>query len=211
MVFQRIKMEHKKKLKCELYNDSMQEEWRDIKGYEGLYQVSSLGRVRSVDRTIQQKRKNTTNKRNIKGKILKLWKAVDYLHVTLSNEGKIKAPFVHKLVADAFVDNPLNLPHVNHKDENKINNNCSNLEWCTQKYNRNYGTGEERRVKSFISSVESHKRSRRPVLQIDEMGNVVNRYFALNQVRNDGFSPSCVYQCCAGQRKTHKGYRWQYE
>lgn len=198
-------------LKCELYNDSMQEEWRDIRGYEGLYQVSNFGRVRSIDRTVQQKRKNTTIARNIKGKILKTWKSVDYLHVTLSDEGKIKAPFVHKLVADAFIDNPFKLPHVNHKDENKMNNYCGNLEWCTQKYNRNYGTGEERRVKAFMASVENHSRARKPVLQINKDGNVVNRYFSMNQVVKSGFSSSCVYQCCVGRRKTHKGYKWQYE
>ena len=109
----------------------MNEEWRDIEGYEGLYQVSNLGRVRSL------------NCRGHKGCIGILTPRLDgkgYEMVALYKEGKARNTKVHRLVAQAFIPNPNNYPQVNHKDENKINNNVSNLEWCTVLYNNCYGT-----------------------------------------------------------------------
>lgn len=96
------------------------EEFRDVPGYEGLYEVSNLGRVR----------------RN--GKILKLGKVRGYLHVNLCKNGIKKQAKVHRLVALAFLPNPQNLPQINHKDEDKTNNAVDNLEWCTSQYNNNY-------------------------------------------------------------------------
>ena len=112
----------------------MKEEWRYIKEYEGLYQVSSLGRVKSL------------NYRNSnKEKILKLnLNKSGYLHICLSKNGKVKAFNVHRLVAQAFIPNPNNYPIINHKDEDKSNNCVNNLEWCTYGYNSNYGTCKHR-------------------------------------------------------------------
>lgn len=107
------------------------EEWRDIPNYEGLYQVSSLGKVKSLrDRYGNPREKMLKFERNRGG----------YLLTFLCKNGKKKTFSVHRLVANAFIDNPSNLPQVNHKDENKENNQASNLEWCTQKYNLNYGS-----------------------------------------------------------------------
>ena len=105
------------------------EEWRDIKGYEGKYQVSNLGRVRSLNF-------------NKTGKIKELSyaKRRGYLGVTLFKDKKPKTFAVHRLVAEMFIPNPNNYPQVNHKDENKLNNNVENLEWCTVLYNNCYGT-----------------------------------------------------------------------
>ena len=109
------------------------EEWRDIEGYEGLYQISSLGRVKSFPRP-------TTP-----GGILKTIKRKDgYCSIKLSKNGKVKKVLVHRLVAKAFIPNTNNLPIINHKDENPLNNNVDNLEWCDNKYNGNYGTVKER-------------------------------------------------------------------
>lgn len=107
----------------------MEEIWKDIKGYEGKYQVSSLGRVKSL------------NYRN-KGieQILKLDNYLDYSYIALSG----KTFKVHKLVATHFIPNPDNLRYINHKDENKRNNSVDNLEWCTFNYNMNYGTRNKR-------------------------------------------------------------------
>lgn len=103
----------------------MVEVWKDIEGYEGLYQVSNMGRVKSL----------------IKGIILKQWTDKDgYRQV-----GLLKKTFkVHRLVAKAFIENPDDLPLVNHKDENKANNNITNLEWCTNEYNLSYGTARKK-------------------------------------------------------------------
>ena len=122
----------------------MSEEWRDIKGYEGLYQVSNLGRVRSL------------NCRGHKGCIGILTPRLDgkgYEMVALYKEGKARNTKVHRLVAQAFIPNPNNYPQVNHKDENKTNNDVKNLEWCTNEYNHNYGTRNERVAKSLSKKV----------------------------------------------------------
>ena len=120
----------------------MQEEWRDIKDYEGLYMISSYGRVKSLGRWVNYKNKG---KKWQEGKILKpLVKKGGYLHVGLWKNGKLKFFTVHRLVAQAFIPNPNNLPQVNHKDENKENNFVKNLEYCDAKYNSNYGTRTKR-------------------------------------------------------------------
>lgn len=125
-----------KKLKCELYNDSMQEEWRDVVGYEGFYQVSNLGRVKSVSRTQEIVWNGKIVKKSIKGKIIAQTKQNGgYLMANLSMNGKRKECTVHRLVAIAFVDNPDGLKEVNHKDGNKENNTVDNLEWCNRSDN----------------------------------------------------------------------------
>lgn len=116
----------------------MQEEWRDIKGYEGYYQVSNLGKVRSVDRITKA---NQGGVRFVKGKEIKQRPTTTskYQYVDLHKEGKVKHFSVHRLVAQAFVPNPDNLPQVNHINEDISDNRSKNLEWCTSKYNNNYG------------------------------------------------------------------------
>ena len=108
--------------------------WKDIQGYEGMYQVSSHGRVRSFK---WNRCKILKTRKDKKG----------YIVVTLTKHSKNYVPKVHRLVAIAFIPNPNNLPQVNHKDEDKSNNNIDNLEWCTNEYNRNYGTRNERAIK----------------------------------------------------------------
>lgn len=118
----------------------MLEIWKDIKGYEGLYQVSNLGRIKSLERTIEVKTKHSTC-RTIKERILKpeKCKSTQYLYVNLNKFGNVKHCTVHRLVAEAFIPNPDNLPQINHLDENRSNNCADNLEWCTNKHNCNYG------------------------------------------------------------------------
>lgn len=108
--------------------------WKDIEGYEGLYQVSNKGRIRNI--------------RHNKNKILKPILHVRYYQITLSKNNIRTQYRVHRLVAQAFVPNPKNLPHINHKDENRLNNNAENLEWCDATYNNRYGTKGQRISKS---------------------------------------------------------------
>lgn len=110
------------------------EEWKDIKGYEGIYQISNMGRVKSL-----------SNGKYKKEKIRKYRKDKDgYLQLNLHKNNVMTTFKVHRLVAEAFIPNPHNLPQVNHKDEDKTNNRVDNLEWCTVEYNNNYGTRNKR-------------------------------------------------------------------
>lgn len=119
----------------------MEEEiWKDIKNYKGYYQASNFGRIRSVDRYIKQYNGYSYSTRIYRGKILKFTIGTrGYLKVVLQKQRKAKTYNVHRLVAETFIPNPKNLPQVNHKDENKLNNSIDNLEWCTSKYNINFG------------------------------------------------------------------------
>lgn len=126
-----------------MIKDLENEIWKDIPGYVGLYQVSNLGRVKSLDRfTI---RVSDNAKVFYKGTDLKF--RLDrrgYLNVQLSKNGIVKKYRIHRLVALSFIQNPDNLPCVNHKDECKTNNIVSNLEWCSIEFNLNYGTRNKR-------------------------------------------------------------------
>lgn len=114
------------------------EEWKSIPGYEGLYEVSSYGRVKSLDRYDSRNcfRKGRILKQNNDGR--------GYMSVQLCLNGKIKKYLVHRLVAQTFIPNPDNLPEVNHKDENPENNSVTNIEWCNRSYNINYGTRKDK-------------------------------------------------------------------
>ena len=166
----------------------LNEEWRDIKGYEGLYQVSNLGRVRSL------------NCRGHKGCIGILTPRLDgkgYEMVALYKEGKARNIKVHRLVAQAFIPNPNNYPQVNHKDENKTNNDVKNLEWCTNEYNHNYGTRNERVGKSLSKKIIC--------ITTGEIFNSMRE-----ACRKYNISSGSMTECCQGKRKTAGGYKWEY-
>ena len=139
----------------------MKEIWKDIPEYEGLYQVSNLGNVRSLNYN-----------RTGEIKLLKQGNVNGYKVVILYKDGKKKNYLVHRLVAIAFLPNPNNLPIINHKDENPSNNNVNNLEWCTQAYNTNYGEGIKRRVQSRLLSGEG----RHPIIVLDELSGIETTY-----------------------------------
>jgi hypothetical protein len=177
------------------------EEWRDIVGYEGYYQVSSCGRVRSVDRKIKTGRGYISC--HVKGKIMKIKvHRTGYLEVSLSINGKSKTHKVHRLVSAAFIPNPQNHKEVNHKDENKANNNVDNLEWCTSKYNANYG---ERNRKSALARSKG-------IVQIDARGIAVAKYDSLtNAGKSVGGNAQGVFLCANNIIKKYKGYIWKYK
>lgn len=177
------------------------EEWRDIKGYEGLYQVSDIGRVRSLkQRTkggfhvldVPKIRKPSVSKKG-------------YLWLSLYNEDGRRFYAVHRLVAEAFVPNPGKLNEVNHKDEDKRNNSAGNLEWCDRVYNMNYGTCVER--------FTMNNPNRRTVLQYTADGVLVNSYASsMDAHRATGIDNSAITKCCLGRTyfKTAGGYVWRY-
>jgi hypothetical protein len=131
-----------------------------VKGYEGYYEVDQFGRVYSVDRLVLVDDNGRQYNKALGGKQMKQnVHSKGYKVVSLTKDGKTKTVFVHRIVAEAFISNPNNLPMVNHKDEDKTNNFAENLEWCTAKYNRSYGKAIEKQAKKIRGRkhTEEHK------------------------------------------------------
>ena len=165
----------------------MQEIWKDIEGYEGRYQVSNFGNVKSLYYI------NGGNE-----KILKPLKCTNgYLSIHLHKEGKRKCYLLHRLVAKAFIANPYNLQQVNHKDENITNNIADNLEWCSPKYNANFGSRNKRvgeKLSKKICCIET------------------NRIFnSITQAAKElGLKKGNISAVCRGIQKTCGGFHWRY-
>ena len=178
--------------------------WRDIKDYEGLYQVSSCGRVRSIDRVVMSRGVQMPRK----GKILSNGMSIyGYHQVVLSKDGKHKNYRVNRLVAEAFLPNPFNLPFVNHKNENKTDNRVENLEWCSAQYNVNYGS-----CKAKISKAgRNHTNKSKRVQQMDMNGNVIQVFPSTMEVQRQlGYRNGNISNCCVGRTSSSYGYRWCY-
>lgn len=176
----------------------MNEIWKDIKGYEGLYQVSNLGRVRSVDRYVKQKEGFY---QYIKGRIRKSkLNNGGYMLVSLSKDNKGKTFLIHRLVAQAFIPNSENKPQVNHIDENPCNNCVDNLEWCDAKYNCNYGNHSEKLSKAFKRKVAQYTLDG---IYVKTWNSYKEAGLALNI--NRGNISNCVNNRC----KSCGGYIWK--
>lgn len=168
----------------------MEEVWRCVKNYEGIYQVSTKGRVRSL-------------KFN-KIKILKPYKTIKrggYLEVYLRIPGSRKNYKVHRLVAEAFISNPNNYKEVNHIDEDKENNNVDNLEWCDHYYNNSYGSKPIKNGTSHSKKVEQYS-----------IGGVLIKIFnsQTEAAIKTNSTQRGISDCCRGKIKTHNGFIWKY-
>ena len=171
----------------EAYNDGIDEQWKEIinaptidaaevvrkpvKGYEGYYEVDQFGRVFSIDREVIVNDNGRIYKKPIKGKRLKQSVHTHgYKTVPLTKNGKTKTVYVHRIVAEAFIDNPNNLPYINHKDEDKTYNFVENLEWCTASYNNTYNGKNVKHSKKIKGRplTEEHKR---------KISNSLKRYY----------------------------------
>lgn len=179
--------------------------WKDIKKYEGLYQCSNLGRVRSLDRW-ENGGYGTTRLR--KGKILKPLKSTNgYLRVCFLKDSKGQYYLIHRIVAETFIPNLDNLPCVNHKDEDKTNNCVDNLEWCSYQYNNNYGT----RNQQVSDKLTNGKRSK-AVYQYTLDGEFIREWQSMNEVQRQlGYDNSHIGKCCLGKQKQSYGYKWRYK
>ena len=167
--------------------------WKNIVGYEGLYQVSNLGRVKSLERETEYLYKQGGS-HTISEKYIKIFKNKHgYLNCFLYKNGKRKCYLVHRLVANAFIPNHDNLPQINHKDENKENNCVENLEWCTNKYNAEYSKNkliiqydlDFKKIREWNSQLSASKE-----MQIN------NRH---------------ISSCCNGKRKSAGGFIWRFK
>ena len=180
------------------------EEWRPIAGWEGSYDVSNFGRVRSLDNYRRVCDVNGGEHiRFVKGAIRKLQLLPNgYVSVILKDGGRKKRFNVHRLVAKAFLPNPNNLPEVNHKDENKLNNYADNLEWCDHTYNVNYGTCRERMRKT---------KSKHQIEQLTLDGRHIAYFDSCSQAeRMCNISRTSIIRGIRYNNNIAKGYRWRY-
>lgn len=179
--------------------------WKDIESFEGLYQVSSKGRIRSLDRNVHHRNSCQFKKGII---LLPLKAGANYLYVNLWKNNKRKFVGIHRLVALAFIPNPLGLKQVNHKDENKSNNNVSNLEWCDAKYNINYGTTRQK----ISEGVIRNNGFAVPIIQKDIYGNQIATFrSAAEAERATGICASSIRKVCKKRPwfKTAGGFYWE--
>lgn len=167
--------------------------WRTVKGYEGLYEVSSFGNVRNANsgRPLNPCRHRT-----------------GYLSVVLYKDKKPKRFLIHRLVATAFIDNANNYEFVNHLDEDKANNSAENLEWCSREHNMRHGT-----VGARISKKRGHdsRTGGRPVAQIGDNGEVLKTFKSIaNASRETGAARTSIWECCNGIHIKANNSRWAY-
>lgn len=170
----------------------MQEIWKEIEGYNGYYQISTYGRVKSIPRKV----KFGKNYRYTKAKILKPRKHTGgYLAVCLDHKNQ----YIHRLVANAFIDNPNKFPQINHKDENKENNFAENLEWCDAKYNCNYGDHTEKLITSRNKNYKTKNL---------DTGEIYDS--PLDASQKTGIHNDSISRVCRTNKGKAGGYRWQY-
>lgn len=162
--------------------------WKPVNGYEGIYEVSNFGDIRNVatGRILKQK-----VERN------------GYVRVHLSKDGIAKSLLLHRIVAEAFLENPHNFCTINHIDENKQNNSFSNLEWCDMSYQNRYGIG----------ALKRNKAKERAVIQMDMSGKYVKTWGSIKSAADAlGLNPSTIVCVCKGKRryKSTGGHKFRY-
>jgi hypothetical protein len=182
----------------------MKEIWKDIPGYEGLYQVSSLGRVKSLGRNVMKWNHYSFQPEKI---LRACTDNYGYLIVGLYKEKKLKSFKVHRLVAQAFIENPKNKDTVNHINGNKQDNSIENLEWATNAENKKhaFATG--------LTGGEHFRNNKRSVkvIQYDKGINLIEVYPSAREAeRQTGICNTSIIQCCKSKIKTAGGYIWKY-
>lgn len=178
------------------------EQWKPVKGYEKTYLVSNTGRVKRVGKYRNQVTEWESNYILTPGV-----KDNNYLVVNLSKNNKTRMRYVHRLVAEAFIDNPEGLDEVNHKDGNKANNNADNLEWVTRSENQLHAYKKLNRPTN-----KNHPKMSKTVIQLDLDGNIINRYPSYREAQRQT-GVDAIDKVCTGyrNRKTAGGFMWRYE
>ena len=172
--------------------------WKDINGYEGLYQISNFGIVKSVDRISKHSNGDLT----LKGKILKKNKnSKGYLYLSLCKNGKYRQYLIHRLVAEHFIPNPDNKPYIDHINTDRSDNRVENLRWVTHKEN----------INNPLTIDKKSKKLNKPIIQFSRNGEFIRKWdSALDAQRELGIKQSNICSCCKGKLKTTGGYMWRY-
>ena len=181
--------------------------WKDVVGYEGLFLVSSYGRVISLSRPYSNNKGIAFTRTRILSPRLN---SGGYYQVAFAMNKKISQPHIHKLVAEAFIPNPNNYPQVDHIDCCKLNNRVENLRWCTQSMNNNNPLTKDRRKSNIhITGKKISQSLSMPVVRISLTNpNDIKIYKSRDETKKDGFIPSNVSQVCLGRYSQHKGFKW---
>lgn len=193
--------------------------WKDIEDYEGYYQISNYGRLRSLDRIVIH---SNGKVRKYKGTVIKLANDKNgYRFTHLYKNGKPKQVRIHRLVATYFIPNPDNLPIVNHKDENPKNNYVDNLEWCDYKYNTNYGTAPQRRMATrrskplserFLKSLQIKALNHKKKIGMYKDGILIKTFESAADANREykNLNYVSLSAACNGRLKTYRGYEWRF-
>ena len=192
--------------------------WRPVLGFEGYYEISNTGIVRSVNRIVSGKNGSV---RHIPGVIMtQQTNHKGYKCVILHKYGEHYTKFIHRLVAEAFIDNPFKLPQVNHIDTDKTNNHVENLEWITNEDNHKHaiahgcydGFSDKQLQSLLIKQKQAVEKIRRPVEQYDLDGNYLASFESMLEAeRKTGCNNSKICACCKENRKQAYGYIWKYK
>lgn len=189
------------------------EVWKDIEGYEGLYQVSNLGNVKSLDTVINCKGAKGISYHLRKGRILK--KAINtkgYYYVNLSKNSKVKNTSIHKIVAKTFINNPNNYICVNHKDGDKLNNCVENLEWCTYSHNNKEAYKQGLKKPTWKNKTNKYHPLSKIVYQYDMEGNFIKEWDNASEIKRQlGYCSENIRSCCKGKRKKAHNFIWKYK
>ena len=200
------------------------EEWKDIEGYEGLYQISNEGRVKALERYVDN---FWGTKQYIRERVLKGNQTNGYLTVSLCKNGIPKNVYIHRLVAEAFIPNPDGKPCIDHKDTNTFNNNVTNLCWCTAKENSNNpktrlhnSLGQKKNKNNIARLNEYSERKKRQIFQLTLDGKLIMAFdSAADAAKELNYNESMINRCCNGghycngkwySNKTYKGFLWQF-
>lgn len=189
----------------------MEEIWKDVPGYEGLYMVSNLGRIKRLPLGKQWPYRITHNN------IRKLHIKNGYYQVNLSKNNNVKWYGVHRLVAMAFLPNPNNYPQVNHKDEDRTNNNVENLEWCTQSYNNMWGTARQRQNETRHRNDpncdvwrKTAQKIAKKVAMCSSDGRIINVFQSMTSAAKEtGVAIQTICKQCSGKSKSRRNYYWR--
>ena len=186
--------------------------WKDIKGYEGLYQVSNLGRVKSLERKSTKGKGNYYRKERIKK--IRPFKPVKtnklYALVTLSKDSVLKRKTVHRLVAEAFIPNPEHKEYVNHKNDNGLDNRVENLEWVSNSENQLHSLYITKKIKNTYPVTALDKKTKKIVMEFESIG-LASRWLLKNKKTKDKTCLTGIIKCCKKKIPSYLGYIWEYK
>lgn len=190
------------------------EVWKDIEGFEGLYQVSNLGRVKSLEKKVRPNRGSYVHKERIMTSNCTTHR---YRRIILKHNGKKTCRYIHRLVAQAFIPNPENKPQINHKNGDRYFNHVSNLEWCNQNENmiHSYAIGLRTSPMKGVNG-GNHPASTSVIQICPETNKIINKFDSLIEAANslgvnNPRSTSCsISSACSGKYHTAAGFKWKY-